>query len=137
MAGEVTGRLGVGFIGSGFNTKFHLYAFTGVRDADVYGIYSPTRKNAESTAALARQLELGEAQAFRSIAEMVADPRIDAIWLCGPNHARVENVEEIVDTIRSGKGELKAIACEKPLARNAAEAKRVLKLVKSVGLNHC
>jgi predicted dehydrogenase len=136
MAGEVTGRLGVGFIGSGFNTKFHLYAFTGVRDADVYGIYSPTRKNAESTAALARQLELGEAQAFRSIAEMVADPRIDAIWLCGPNHARVENVEEIVDTIRSGKGELKAIACEKPLARNAAEAKRVLKLVKSVGLNH-
>ena len=27
---------------------------------------------------------------------MVADPAIDAIWLCGPNHARIENVEEIV-----------------------------------------
>ena len=129
-------RLGIGFIGSGFNTKFHLHAFTGVRDADVCGIYSPTRKNAEATAALARDLEIGDARAYRSIAEMVADPRIDAIWLCGPNHARVDNVEEIVEAIRSGKGTLRGIACEKPLARNVAEAKRVLQLVKSVRLNH-
>ena len=129
-------RLGIGFIGSGFNTQFHLRAFTGVRDADVYGIYSPTRKNAEAAAALARELEVGDARAFRSIGDMVADPRIDAIWLCGPNQARVENVEEIVDAIRSGRGELRGIACEKPLARNVAEAKRVLQLVKSVKLNH-
>ncbi|HEX2165958.1 MAG TPA: Gfo/Idh/MocA family oxidoreductase, partial [Longimicrobiales bacterium] len=129
-------RLGVGFIGSGFNTKFHLHAFTGVRDADVLGIYSPTRKNAEAAAALARELEIGDARAYRSIADMVADPRIDAIWLCGPNHARIANVEEIVDAIRSGKGTLRGIACEKPLARNVTEAKRVLQLVKSVKLNH-
>ena len=129
-------RLGVGFIGSGFNTKFHVHAFTGVRDADVLGIYSPTKKNAEATAALARELEVGDARAYRSIGDMVADPRIDAIWLCGPNHARIANVEEIVDAIRSGRGELKGIACEKPLARNVAEAKRVLQLVKSVKLNH-
>ena len=129
-------RLGVGFIGSGFNTKFHVHAFTGVRDADVLGIYSPTKKNAEATASLARELEVGDARAYRSIGDMVADPRIDAIWLCGPNHARIANVEEIVDAIRSGRGELKGIACEKPLARNVAEAKRVLQLVKSVKLNH-
>ena len=129
-------RLGIGFIGSGFNTQFHLRAFTGVRDADVYGIYSPTRKNAEAAAALARELEVGDARAFRSIGDMVADPRIDAIWLCGPNQARVENVAEIVDAIRSGRGELRGIACEKPLARNVAEAKQVLQLVKSVKLNH-
>ncbi|HSJ31568.1 MAG TPA: Gfo/Idh/MocA family oxidoreductase [Longimicrobiales bacterium] len=129
-------RLGIGFIGSGFNTQFHLRAFTGVRDADVYGIFSPTRKNAEAAAALARELEVGDARAFRSIGDMVADPRIDAIWLCGPNQARVENVAEIVDAIRSGRGELRGIACEKPLARNVAEAKQVLELVKSVKLNH-
>jgi predicted dehydrogenase len=133
MSGD---RLGIGFIGSGFNTKFHLRAFTAVRDADVYGIYSPTRDNAEATAALARELELGDTRAFTSITEMVADPRIDAIWLCGPNHARIENVEEIVETIRSGRGKLRAIACEKPLARNLAEAKRVAQLVRSVRLNH-
>ncbi|HEX6132645.1 MAG TPA: Gfo/Idh/MocA family oxidoreductase [Longimicrobiales bacterium] len=129
-------RLGVGFIGSGFNTKFHLRAFTGVRDADVYGIYSPNRTNAEATAELARELELGDTRAYASISEMVADPRIDAIWLCGPNHARIANVEEIVGTIRGGRGELRGIACEKPLARNLAEAKRVTQLVKSVRLNH-
>ena len=56
---------------------------------------------------------------------MVADPAIDALWLCGPNHARIENVEEIVDAIARGKGELVGIACEKPLARNVAEAKEV------------
>ncbi len=30
-------RLGVGFIGSGFNARFHMQAFRGVRDADVVG----------------------------------------------------------------------------------------------------
>ncbi len=67
---------------------------------------------------------------------MVADPSIDAIWLCGPNHSRVENVEEIVETIKRGRGELTGIACEKPLARNVAEATRVTSLVKRCGLNH-
>jgi predicted dehydrogenase len=129
-------RLGIGFVGSGFNTKFHLHAFMGVRDADVLGIWSPTAKNARAAVALARELEVGEARGFRSIAEMVADPAIDAVWLCGPNHARVENVEEIVDTIERGQGELRAIACEKPLARTVAEAKRVTELVKRVGLQH-
>ena len=132
----MNGRIGIGFIGSGFNTKFHLRAFTGVRDADVIGIYSPTRRNAEAAAKLARELELGDTRAFTSIGDMVADPRIDAIWLCGANHARVANVQEIVDAIRSGRGELIGIACEKPLARNVAEAKQVAKLVKSVRLNH-
>lgn len=129
-------RLGVGFIGSGFNTQFHLRAWQGVRDADVLGIWSPTRANANATARLAHELDVGPARAYRSIADMVADPEIDAIWLCGPNHARIENVEEIVDTISRGKGELRGIACEKPLARNVAEARRVAELVKSVGLRH-
>ena len=64
----------------------------------------------------------------------LADPEVDAIWLCGPNHARVENVEEIVDTIARGRGTLKGIACEKPLARNVAEAVKIRDLVQKVGL---
>jgi predicted dehydrogenase len=127
-------RLGVGFIGSGFNTRFHIQAWRGVRDADVLGVWSPNAANAASAARLARDLDVGEAQAYRSITQMVADPRIDAIWLCGPNQARIENVEEIVHAIKSGRGTLKGIACEKPLARNVAEAKQVAKLVRSVGL---
>jgi predicted dehydrogenase len=127
-------RLGVGFIGSGFNTRFHIQAWQGVRDAEVLGIWSPNQKNAASAAKLARDLDVGQAKAYSSITEMVADPAIDALWLCGPNQARIANVEEIVGAIKSGKGTLKGIACEKPLARNVAEAQQVAKLVKSVGL---
>jgi predicted dehydrogenase len=129
-------RLGVGFIGSGFNARFHMQAFRAVRDADVLGVWSPNGKNAASAAALARDLDIGEAKAYKSIADMVADPAIDAIWLTGPNQARIENVEEIVDTIKSGRGTLKGVACEKPLARNVAEAKRVAELVKGTGIMH-
>lgn len=129
-------RLGVGFIGSGFNARFHLQAFQAVRDADVLGVWSPTAARAEEAAALARRLDVGPAQAYRSIAEMVADPRIDAVWLCGRNDARVANVEEISDAIQRGRASLRGIAAEKPLARNLAEATRVAELVKQAGLAH-
>ncbi|MBA4071192.1 MAG: dehydrogenase [Gemmatimonas sp.] len=127
-------RLGVGFIGSGFNARFHMQGWVGVRGADILGVWSPDDKGAKSAAAYCRSLNVGDCKPYRGIAQMVADPAIDAIWLSGPNHARIENVEEIVDTIKRGKGELKGIACEKPLARNVTEAKRVKQLVDSVGL---
>jgi predicted dehydrogenase len=129
-------RLGVGFIGSGFIARFHIQSWIGLRDADVLGVWSPNQQNAASAAALARELDVGEARPYASISEMVADPAIDAIWLTGPNHARVENVEEIVHAIESGQGTLKAIACEKPLARNVAEAEHITALVKRAGLMH-
>jgi predicted dehydrogenase len=129
-------RLGVGIIGSGFNATFHIRAWTAVRDADIVAIWSPNRSRAREAASLARQLDVGPAKVHRSIADMVADPAVDAIWLCGPNFTRIENVEEIVETIRKGRGELTGIACEKPLARNVAEAKRVTALVKRAELAH-
>ncbi len=128
--------LGIGFVGSGFNARFHMQGMRAVRDANVLGVWSPNRKNAESAAAFARKIDVGKAKAYRSISEMVDDPAIDAIWLTGPNQARVENVEEIVATVEAGRASLSGIACEKPLARNVAEAKQVLKLVKRAGLKH-
>jgi predicted dehydrogenase len=131
-----SGRLGVGFIGSGFITRFHIQSWVGVRDADVRGVWSPNREHAESAAALARSIRVGDARAFGSIEEMVAAPEIDCVWICGPNHQRVDNMERIVNTVVSGKGRLVGIACEKPLARNVAEAKRVLELVEQAGVLH-
>jgi ornithine cyclodeaminase/alanine dehydrogenase-like protein (mu-crystallin family) len=55
-----TDRLGIGMIGSGFNARFHLHAFVGVRDADIRGIWSPNEKNASEAAGLARSLDVGE-----------------------------------------------------------------------------
>jgi predicted dehydrogenase len=129
-------RLGIGFIGSGFNARFHMLSWVGVRDADVLGVWSPNRKHAESAAEYARSLDIGSCRAFGSIGEMVRDRSIDAVWLCGPNHARIENVEELVEPVLRGRAELKGIACEKPLARNVAEAKQVLELVKRTEVPH-
>jgi predicted dehydrogenase len=126
--------LGIGFVGSGFNARFHIQAFTGVRNADVRGVWSPNPKHAANTAERASSAEVGDAKAYRSIRDMVNDPAIDAIWLCGPNHARIQNVEEIVDAIADG-AKLRGLACEKPLARNVAEAKKVARLASKVRLN--
>jgi predicted dehydrogenase len=129
-------RLGVGFVGSGFNARFHMHAFQAVRDADVRGVWSPNLNHASSAAALARSLDIGMAKAYASIRDMVADPLIEALWLTGPNHSRLENMEEIAFAVESGVGTLRGIACEKPLARNVAEAKRMLALIQRIGVAH-
>lgn len=130
----MSARLGIGFIGSGFNARFHMQAFRAVRDADIRGVWSPDAGRAASAAAYATSLDVGECRAYASIEAMVADPAIDAIWLTGPNHARIANVEAIVETIRSGRGTLRGLACEKPLARTVREAENVAELAASVGL---
>src|SRR6266480_4421187 len=126
--------LSIRMVGRRVNGKRQLPGFVGVRDADVLGVWSPNQKNAAATATIAQKLGVGDAKPYPSVAAMVEDPAIDAIWLCGPNHARIDNVEELVSTIERGKGKLLGLACEKPLARNVAEAKRVVELVKKVGL---
>ena len=128
-------RLGIGIIGSGFNARFHLQAFTAVRDADILGIWSPNKSRAADTARLAGTLGVGDAKEYRSIGEMVSDPAIQAIWLCGPNHARIENVREVVEAAKKRRTKLLGIACEKPLARNVGEALEVSRLAASVRLN--
>lgn len=125
-------RLGVGFIGAGFITNFHLHSFVGVRDADALGIYS--KDGAEDAAATARKLGVGDAVVFKTVADMVADPSIDAIWICAPNFTRIEIMEEIADAVVSGKGELIGVCCEKPLGRNVKEAKKMLELAKKANL---
>jgi predicted dehydrogenase len=131
MAGK---RLGVGLIGGGFVGKFHIRSWVGVRDSDILGVTGRPDGTPEEAATLAKKLGVGDAKVFKSVTEMVADPGIDALWICAPNFTRVEIMEEIVDAVESGKGELVGVACEKPLGRNAAEARRMLDLVQKVGL---
>mgnify|MGYP003979011121 FL=1 len=127
-------RLGIGFLGGGFISRFHIQSLLGVRDVDVTGVFSKTKQSAEDTASLANDLGVGPAKAFDNITEMVADPDVDAIWVCSPNYARVETFEEIANAVNSDKGKLIGVACEKPLGRNVAEAKKVLELTQNAGL---
>ncbi|MEA2005671.1 MAG: Gfo/Idh/MocA family oxidoreductase [Acidobacteriota bacterium] len=127
-------RLGVGIVGGGFIARFHIRSWVGVRDADILGIVSRRKETAQEAAALARTLGVGEAKAYDSVTEMVANPDIDAIWICAPNFTRIEIMEEIFDALERGKGELIGVTCEKPLGRNVKEARRMLELVQKAGL---
>ena len=126
--------IGIGFVGGGFITRFHIQSLIGVRNCEVLGVMSRTKSSAEESAALARTIGVGEAKVFETVSDMVADPNIDAIWICAPNFTRIEIMKEIVDSIENGKGELIGVTCEKPLGRNVKEAKKVLELTQRVGL---
>jgi len=51
-----------------------------------------------------------------------------------PNHVRVEMIETICEEVASGRAELVGIAVEKPLARTAAEAQRVVDAIEGAGI---
>ncbi len=128
-------RLGIGFIGGGFISRFHIQSLIAVRDVDVVGVMDRIKASAEEAAALARTIGVGaDAKAYGTITDMIADPDINALWVCAPNFTRIEIFEEIANAILTGKGELVGVTCEKPLGRNVAEAKKVLELTQSVGL---
>ncbi len=127
-------RLGIGIIGGGFIARFHIRSWVGVRDADILGICDPDEKRSREACGLARSLHVGNAKPFKSITDMIADPAIDALWIGAPNYTRLEVMEEIVQAVIKGRGELMAVTCEKPLGRNAGEARKMLELAKRANL---
>lgn len=127
--------LRVGLIGSGFIAGFHLQAFLGVRDAVVSGVFSPTPKNREALARRATEMGLGPCRAYGSVEAMARSGEVDAVWILGPNDTRLEHMRAIRDAVLDG-APVRAVAGEKPLARNLAEAREMLRLAEEAGLNH-
>jgi predicted dehydrogenase len=127
--------LRIGLIGSGFIAGFHLQAMLGVRDAVAAGVFSPTAKNREALAERANGMGLGPCRAYGSVEAMVGSGEVDAVWILGPNDTRLEHMRAIHAAVENG-APLKAVACEKPLARNLAEAREMLRLAEEAGLNH-
>jgi predicted dehydrogenase len=118
-----------GFVGAGFNARFHLAALRQVRGIDVAGVYAVN--GAPELAALSSSWGLGDTVVYPTIAEMAK--RVDAVAVCAPNFARLEVIEAIVDAVKAGAA-LKGVICEKPLGRNVAEARRIVELARSVNL---
>jgi len=136
MAGAPLEILRIGFIGSGFIARFHLQAMTAVRNCRVAGVFSTTAARREAAAALANELGLGPCRAFASIEAMLASGEVDAVWILSPNDTRLEAMREIHRLVSAGASALAGVACEKPLGRNLAEAREMLRLVEDAGLHH-
>jgi len=117
-----------GLVGSGFVSQFHLRALESVRGVEVAGLTSRTPPHDLADSARARGL--GAARVFDRVGAMV--PEVDVVAIFNANQSRVEVMEEIVAAVRAG-AKLRGLICEKPLARNLAEARRVVELAKEIG----
>lgn len=128
--------LRIGFIGSGFIAHFHLQGLEGVRNARIAGVYSPNAAHRSAFAGSVNGLELGPCQPFESVEQMVESGEVDAVWILGPNDLRLDHMRTIHSAVKSGRASLAGIACEKPLARNLADAREMLRLAEDAGLSH-
>lgn len=130
-------RLGVGFVGTGWvvNT-YHVKAWRGVRHADITAICDLTEERAKTTAALCRELGVGNPKVYRDVSEMAKDPKVDAIWITVPNYARIPVVKAITEEVTQGRAELDGLVCEKPLGRNVKEARLMLDMVEKASMLH-
>ena len=129
-------RIGVGIVGSGFIANFHVRSWQGVRDGDIVAIAARNPVTGPQLADLCRELGVGDPKVYSDVRAMVRQSDVEAVWVTVPNNVRVETVEAIVEEVKAGRSNVKAIAMEKPLARNVREAKRILQLVEEAGLLH-
>lgn len=131
-----TGPLRIGFVGSGFIARFHLQSLESVRNVQLTGVYSPTVSHRESLAQEANERDLGSCRAFDSLEGMLASGEVDAIWILGTNDTRLDHMRAIHRAVKGEGMSLRGVACEKPLARNLAEAREMLRLAEDARLNH-
>src|SRR4051812_42401839 len=117
-----------GIIGGGFISEFQLRALTSVRGVEVAGLYSRTPP--ERLAKFVRDNALGAGTIYRDIGELTRN--VDVLAFFGPNFTRVSALEDAAKAVAAG-AKLKGLIVEKPLARNLAEADRVLELARRIG----
>jgi predicted dehydrogenase len=118
-----------GIVGGGFIAGFQLEAIRQVRGIEVAGFIS--KDPLDALVAFTHKHRLGEGRVYGSIKEMVRD--VDVVAVFAPNFVRVAIVQEIVDAVKAGH-QLKAVVCEKPLARTMAEARRMVGLAREIGV---
>ncbi|XID91403.1 Gfo/Idh/MocA family protein [Paenibacillaceae bacterium WGS1546] len=124
--------LNIGMIGAGFMGKAHSMSFAAMPMFFWPAPAMPVRKMVadvtEEAAAEAAQ-RLGFEQYTSDWRQVVDNPEIDIIDIVTPNSSHAEIA---IAAAKAGKH----IICEKPLARDAEESKRMLEAVEAAGVKH-
>ena len=117
MAGPVRiGMLGCGFIG-----EFHALGLRYVRDAQLVASCDANPERREAYVA-----RFG-GKAYATVEALCADPDVDLVIVSLPNHL---HRDAVLKAAAAGK----AVACTKPLGRNADEAADMLRAVAEAGV---
>ena len=107
---------GTGFIGAVHARSARLAG------ARLVGVAASSPESAQAAAA-----ELGADRAFASAEELVRAPDVDVVHICTPNHLHLPLAEA---ALAAGKH----VICEKPLALDAAGARRLVDAAADAGL---
>lgn len=106
-------RLRVGIAGTGFIGRVHGRSAR-LAGADLVGVAASTPARAADAARV-----MGADRAYDDAEAMIADPAIDVVHICTPNHLHVPMA---LAALEAGKH----VVCEKPLGRDAAEAQSLV-----------
>ncbi len=111
-------ELRVGIVGCGGIAGFHLNAYRGIKGVKVVSVFDVNEKAARAFAAEV------DARVASSVKEMARDDGLDAVSICTPPVAHLDNCRPFL------KNRI-PILCEKPLEVNAARAARLTTAVKA------
>ncbi|MFZ0678904.1 Gfo/Idh/MocA family protein [Candidatus Binatus sp.] len=124
MPTAVTGQIRVGLIGAGLIGQLHSMMIRYVADRTEQSVRVVSVADISHAAAESLAARWQGAKALESAKEIIADPSIDAVWICTPTamHLRI-----CIAAAEAGKH----IFCEKPLAMTAAEASAMAAAIKA------
>jgi predicted dehydrogenase len=114
-------QLNAAIVGLGFVGRAHLDALRRL-GIPVQGALGST---AERSKASADSLHLP--RAYTSLDELAADPSVQVVHLCTPNHLHFQEASQL---LRAGKH----VLCEKPLALDSRESAALVSLLRETGL---
>ncbi len=111
----------IGMLGCGFIGEFHALGLRYVRDAQLVASCDANPERREAFAA-----RFG-GNVYATVEALLADPDVDLVIVSLPNHLHR-------DAVRKAAAAGKAVACTKPLGRNADEAADMLRAVTEAGV---
>ncbi len=117
-------KVNVGIVGTGFvQNSFHMPSYSELKLANVVAV-----AGIENTVEFAKRWGINKVyHGDDAIEKICRDPNVDVVDIGIPNNLHLQ-------TIITAAENHKHIICEKPLARNAAEAKRALDTVERYGV---
>jgi len=114
------GAIKVGLVGVGAIAQVaHLPAYNKIHGMDVVAL---SDVNVEKTNAIAERY--GIKKVYRDYEDLIADPEINVIDVCTPNHI---HYDVVMRAIEGGKD----VICEKPLSLNSKETKSIVHAVRA------
>ena len=116
------GIIGAGLIGQTHSMMLRYIADRTEQSVRVVAVADVVHADAERLAA-----RWDDARAVESAVEIIADPSIDAVWICTPT---AMHRQACIAAANAGKH----IFCEKPLAMSAADAAEMAAAIKTAGV---